>query len=51
MLELLREVFELLKHRKKLWLYPIVVILIVIGIVLVVSQASVLGPLLYAGLF
>ena len=43
---LARELFDFLRHNKKWWLLPILVVLLVVG-VLVVLGGTVLGPFLY----
>lgn len=42
------EFWSFLKASKKWWLLPIVVFLLVIGVLLVVSEGSVLAPFIYA---
>jgi hypothetical protein len=43
----LSELFKFLIHRKKLWLMPIFVILIIIGALLIFAESSVLAPFIY----
>jgi len=45
---ILSEFFGFLKSSKKWWLLPIVVFLLAIGILLVVTEGSVLAPFIYA---
>jgi drug/metabolite transporter superfamily protein YnfA len=47
MLELLRDVWLLARERKKLWLAPIIVMLVLVGILLLVTQSAV-APFIYA---
>jgi len=47
MLEFLKDLFDFLRQRKKLWLLPIVLVLLVIGGLVVVSQQTVLGSFIY----
>ncbi len=42
------ELFLFLKTRKKLWLLPIVVILLVLGSLIVFVQGSAIAPFIYA---
>ena len=42
-----REFVEFAQARKKLWLLPILLILLVVGIVLVVGHASAVAPFIY----
>jgi hypothetical protein len=41
------EFFEFMRIRKKVWLYPVVAILIVFGGLIVLSQGSALAPFIY----
>jgi len=43
----IRELFEFLKFRKKLWLSPIVIVMVILGGLLVIAQGSVLAPFIY----
>lgn len=44
---ILREFWEFLRERKKWWLAPIVVLLILLGAAVFFSQGSVLAPFVY----
>ena len=44
---LLKEVWELLKKRKRLWMFPLLLLLIGIGFLLMAAQGSVLAPFIY----
>lgn len=44
---LLRELWTFLRARKKLWLLPIVVALLLVGGLLVLAQGSALAPFIY----
>lgn len=48
MISFLKEFWEFLKVRKKLWLFPIVIILLLFGSLFVVSQGSTVAPFIYA---
>lgn len=45
---LLRDLWSFMKERKKWWLLPIAVMLILVGILIVVGQSSSLSPFIYA---
>ncbi len=45
---LLREFWLFLKMRKRLWLAPIVIILILLALVVVFAESSALAPFIYA---
>lgn len=47
MLSFVKEFWKFLKVRKKLWLGPLVVILVVLGGLLVLAQGSVVAPFIY----
>jgi len=42
------EFWQYMKSRKKFWILPIVIILLLIGGLLVLTQGSVLAPFIYA---
>jgi hypothetical protein len=43
----LREFFSFLRHEKKFWLAPIIVVLVLFGILLVFAQSSAVAPFIY----
>ena len=47
MIEFIKEFFEFLKVRKKYWLFPIIIVLAFCGILIVLSQGSVVAPFIY----
>lgn len=47
MRDLLVEIWAFMKERKKFWLLPIVLVLILLGGLLVLSQGSVMAPFVY----
>jgi hypothetical protein len=47
MLELLRDLLQLMRERRKLWLAPLIVIMLLPGL-LVIAQGTVLAPFIYA---
>jgi Family of unknown function (DUF5989) len=48
MLETLQQIWSLARQRKKIFLIPLVAVLVVIGGLLVVAQGSVVAPFIYA---
>lgn len=46
-LSILKEFFEFLKSRRKWWLLPAVIFLILLGGLLFLSQGSALAPFIY----
>ncbi len=45
---LLKDVWDFMKERKKWWLLPIAIMLVLVGILIVVGQSSSLSPFIYA---
>lgn len=43
----LKELWNFLKTRKKLWLLPIIIAMVALGGLLVLAQGSVLAPFIY----
>ena len=44
----LREFFSFLKHEKKFWLAPIIMVLVLFGLLLVFAQSSAVAPFIYS---
>ncbi len=47
-LSIVSELFQFLKHRKKWWLGPIIVFLLLLGFLIVFLEGSALAPFIYA---
>jgi Family of unknown function (DUF5989) len=47
MLSMLSEIWALLVARKKFWLLPIIVVMLLFGALLVFAQSSALAPFIY----
>jgi hypothetical protein len=45
--DVLRQLWEFLKYRKKYWLMPIVFLMVLIGLLLVLAEKSVIAPFIY----
>jgi hypothetical protein len=43
----IRELWQFLRLRKKLWLLPVVLVLVAIGGLLVLAQGSIVAPFIY----
>jgi hypothetical protein len=41
------ELWQFLKVRKKFWLLPIIIIMLLLGLILVVAQGSAVAPFIY----
>ena len=46
-MEILKELWIFLRARKKLWLAPIIIIMLILGGLLILAQGSVVAPLIY----
>ena len=46
-MSLVREFWDFMKVRKKWWLLPIIVVMVLVGSLLVFAQGSVLAPFIY----
>jgi hypothetical protein len=47
MLELLKDLWGFMKVRKKFWLLPVILVLLLLGSLLVLSQGSAVAPFIY----
>jgi hypothetical protein len=45
---MLKELWDFLKVRKKWWLGPIIVVLLLLGFLIVFTESSALAPFIYA---
>ncbi|HEY5993590.1 MAG TPA: DUF5989 family protein [Gallionellaceae bacterium] len=43
----LKELWAFLRVRKKLWLAPIIIVMVLLGALLVIAQGSVIAPFIY----
>jgi hypothetical protein len=46
-MEFLRELWAFMLARKKFWLIPIVIVLLILGVIIVMAEGSALAPFLY----
>jgi len=46
-LSVLREMWEFIRLRKKFWMIPIVVVLLLVGILLFLTEGSAIAPFIY----
>ena len=46
-MEFLKEFWEFLKIRKKYWLLPIIIVLVLFGGLIILSQGSAVAPFIY----
>lgn len=47
MADFITELIAFLRHRKKLWLLPLVLVMVILGALLVFAQGSILAPFIY----
>ena len=47
MWSIIKEFWEFLKERKKFWLLPIVLVLLILGFVIFITAGSALAPFIY----
>ncbi|CAG1010665.1 hypothetical protein BURK2_04082 [Burkholderiales bacterium] len=47
MFELFKDLFAFMRERKKYWLLPVVVILVLLGGLIVLAQGSAIAPFIY----
>jgi hypothetical protein len=47
-LRVFRELLSFLKHEKKFWLAPIIMVLVLFGLLLVFAQSSAVAPFIYS---
>jgi hypothetical protein len=46
-MSLLSEIWDFLKVRKKFWLLPIVVLLLLLGLLIIFTESSAVAPFIY----
>ena len=46
-MEFLKELWAFLLARKKLWLAPIIIVMLIVGGLLILAQGSVVAPFIY----
>ena len=45
--DVLKQLWEFLRYRKKYWLMPIVFLMVLIGLLLVLAEKSAIAPFIY----
>jgi uncharacterized membrane protein YjdF len=46
-LQVIREVWEFMRHNRRYWLAPILVVLLLVGLLLIVAKGSAIAPFIY----
>lgn len=47
MMSFLAELWDFLKTRKKFWLLPVIVIMLIVGALVILAQGSAIAPFIY----
>lgn len=47
MLDLIKDLWDFMRERKKFWLAPIVIVMLLLGALIVLSQGSAVAPFIY----
>ena len=47
MIDLIKDLWAFMKERKKFWLAPIIIVLLLLGVLVVFAQGSAIAPFIY----
>ena len=47
MIDFLKDLWDFMRERKKFWLAPIIVVMLLLGVLIVVGQGSAVAPFIY----
>jgi len=47
MLDFLQDLWGFMRERKKFWLAPIIIVMVLLGVLIVVAQGSAVAPFIY----
>ena len=47
MMEFLKDLWDFMLERKKFWLVPIILVMLLLGVLIVVAQGSAVAPFIY----
>ena len=47
MLDLLKDLWEFMKVRKKFWLAPLIIVMLLLGALIVLAEGSAVAPFIY----
>jgi hypothetical protein len=47
MMDFLKDLWDFMRERKKFWLAPIIVVMLLLGVLIVVAQGSAVAPFIY----
>ncbi len=46
-MEFLKDIWNFIKERKKFWLMPVIIVIVLLGVLLVFAASSAIGPFIY----
>jgi len=47
MMDFLQDLWDFMRERKKFWLAPIILVMLLLGVLIVVAQGSAVAPFIY----
>jgi hypothetical protein len=47
MMDLINDLWDFMRERKKFWLAPIIIVMLLLGVLIVVAQGSAVAPFIY----
>jgi hypothetical protein len=47
MLDLIQDLWHFMRERKKFWLAPVIIVMVLLGALIVLSQGSAVAPFIY----
>jgi hypothetical protein len=47
MVDFLKDLWDFMRERKKFWLAPIIMVMLLLGVLIVVAQGSAVAPFIY----
>jgi hypothetical protein len=47
MLDLLKDLWAFMRERKKFWMAPVIIIMVLLGVLIVLAQGSAVAPFIY----
>ena len=47
MLEFLKDLWDFMRERKKFWLAPVIVVLLLLGVLIVLTEGTAVAPFIY----
>jgi hypothetical protein len=47
MIEFVKDLWDFMRERKKFWLAPIILVMLLLGVLIVVAQGSAVAPFIY----